>query len=295
MALPLFDTIFPGCCGFKMMFLLKLVISGEYTMDIHDIGFQKSGMSLIEVLVAIAVLALVTVPLMNMFLGGRIITARAGHEVAALNEAQEIMETLKAFPFDRLGCIQGSTGSSQITLDGDVSGNSPVGSLICVTAGKGEGQIREITAFDNSSGIATVSPAWGERPDSSSSYVICNSGELGLGVVRSAASNTVQLDSLESNRDDYYNNYFVEIAGGTGEGQVRKIVDYDGATKTATVEPGWDILPVSGSSYYAVYRYSYSVEFASVNEYLKKVTVKVHYPEGGSYREVSLTTDKLRR
>ena len=56
------------------------------------------------------------------------------------------------------------------------------------------------------------------------------------GVVAAADSATTIKFSAESSAvDDTYNNYYVILTGGTGEGQVRKITDYAGSTKVATV------------------------------------------------------------
>lgn len=43
--------------------------------------------------------------------------------------------------------------------------------------------------------------------------------------------------------DDTYNGWLVEIADGTGEGQVRLIIDYDGTGLVATVHKAWDTNP----------------------------------------------------
>jgi prepilin-type N-terminal cleavage/methylation domain-containing protein len=55
---------------------------------------SESGMSMIEVVVAVAVLGLVTVALLQLFLTGNVFTAVAGHEVAAANLAQERFDSI---------------------------------------------------------------------------------------------------------------------------------------------------------------------------------------------------------
>ena len=50
-------------------------------------------------------------------------------------------------------------------------------------------------------------------------------------------------------RDDYYNGMEVRIIDGTGEGQTRTITDYDGTTRTITVDSAWGSNPAnSGGS-----------------------------------------------
>lgn len=48
--------------------------------------------------------------------------------------------------------------------------------------------------------------------------------------------------------DDYYNNWWISITSGTGYGQTKQITDYDGSTRTATVE--WDNLVDDTSVFY---------------------------------------------
>lgn len=49
-------------------------------------------------------------------------------------------------------------------------------------------------------------------------------------------------------RDDYYNGMEIRIISGTGVGQSRMISDYDGSTRTATVD-AWDTTPDTSSKF----------------------------------------------
>lgn len=49
--------------------------------------------------------------------------------------------------------------------------------------------------------------------------------------------------------DDFYINSWVRIISGTGAGQKRRITDYVGSTKTATVSPAWATAPTNDSVY----------------------------------------------
>jgi|TARA_R110002073_G_scaffold141383_7_gene292502 hypothetical protein len=56
-------------------------------------------------------------------------------------------------------------------------------------------------------------------------------------------------------RNDFYNGMTVQIVSGNGVGQYRRITDYDGLTRTATVESAWGSTPTSSGddvSKYAV-------------------------------------------
>ena len=64
-----------------------------------------------------------------------------------------------------------------------------------------------------------------------------------------ATANTITLDSNASAVDDYYNNLFVGIVGGDGYGELFLITDYDGATKTATIDGAWTATPTTNSIY----------------------------------------------
>ncbi|HHW40737.1 MAG TPA: prepilin-type N-terminal cleavage/methylation domain-containing protein [Syntrophomonadaceae bacterium] len=191
-------------------------------MAIYDyFRLRKSGMSLIEVMVALVILGLTSAALMGLFLAGSRNTVVARHDVEAANVAQEILEQVKAIPEDQLGTAQ--------------------------------------------SGTAT----------------------------------TIQLETGASDANGCYNGMTIAITGGTGAGQVRKIADYNGATRTATVEGAWDTIPDTTTTY-AIFKgvdtgYAYQVTVAP-NGNLATVTVTVTYQATGNrQREVSLTSERLRR
>lgn len=85
---------------------------------------------------------------------------------------------------------------------------------------------------------------------SSLPYASLDTALLGvLGVVRrntavaGGAATAIVLDASASATDDDYNGYVVYLASGTGAGQERMIIDYVGATKTATVDRAWATNP----------------------------------------------------
>ena len=67
--------------------------------------------------------------------------------------------------------------------------------------------------------------------------------------VRSSSSTVVELDPRASSTNDAYNNYSIRIVSGTGVGQIKKITDYVGSTKKATVETVWGTIPDQTSKY----------------------------------------------
>lgn len=68
------------------------------------------------------------------------------------------------------------------------------------------------------------------------------------GTAGAGANTTITLTG-QSATNDVYNNMYVYITEGTGSGQVRKITDYVGATKVATVENAWTTNPDNTSVY----------------------------------------------
>lgn len=70
------------------------------------------------------------------------------------------------------------------------------------------------------------------------------------GHVQSATSTTIVFSGQESSTNDIYNDeYEVHILDGAGYGQIRQITDYDGSTKTATINTAWHSPPDSTSRY----------------------------------------------
>jgi hypothetical protein len=66
---------------------------------------------------------------------------------------------------------------------------------------------------------------------------------------QSATANTITLAAQASASDDTYNEMLIEITAGTGSGQVRKITDYNGTTRVATVETNFSPVPDVTSIY----------------------------------------------
>ena len=72
--------------------------------------------------------------------------------------------------------------------------------------------------------------------------------DTGLQSIRSStaqagAAGTITLDASASAVDDFYNDTLIVLTGGTGVGQVRRIRDYVGATRVATIIPVWTTNP----------------------------------------------------
>ena len=66
------------------------------------------------------------------------------------------------------------------------------------------------------------------------------------GVVSSVPESTVLSDNA-SDKDDFYNAMAIKVAYGLGAGQVRMVIDYDGATRTVVIDVPWVVPPDASS------------------------------------------------
>lgn len=60
---------------------------------------------------------------------------------------------------------------------------------------------------------------------------------------QAGAAGTITLDAGASATDDFYNDAWVVLVGGTGAGQIRLASDYVGVTKVLSVAPNWTTAP----------------------------------------------------
>lgn len=85
----------------------------------------------------------------------------------------------------------------------------------------------------------------GRRLRESSSQVITTGTAIGSGT----GSNQIQLNGDASTIDNAYDPASVSIVGGTGFGQSRGIIQYEGSIKLATVDRNWKVNPDNTSEY----------------------------------------------
>lgn len=72
---------------------------------------------------------------------------------------------------------------------------------------------------------------------------------LGAATATAGSASTITLAVGSSAVDDWYNGLIIFITSGTGSLQARRITDYVGSTRVATVQPNWNTNPASGSVY----------------------------------------------
>jgi hypothetical protein len=87
--------------------------------------------------------------------------------------------------------------------------------------------------------------------------VVLHSGTLDAAVV--VGHNTADLETgVASTVDDFYNHNLIVTTGGTGAGQARMIVDYEGITQQATIAPPWTSAVSTDTTYDVVIGYGHS-------------------------------------
>ena len=178
------------------------------------------------------------------------ILSGATHNIAtsAGRRLREITSTII-----RASTAQGGA-ATYITLDASASATDGAydPALVAIVGGTGIGQSRLIMEYNGTTKRAYVDRDWKTTPDATSEFVIyADAGRehTNEGVLTAATSTTASLNAWASTTDDIYNDCMIFIRTGTGEDQVRHITDYDGATKTVTVDPAWETTPVAGDVY----------------------------------------------
>jgi len=112
-----------------------------------------------------------------------------------------------------------------------------------------------IEVFDNLSTDESSPDYYEKKVNKISNLIkIISVGELGFdegteGTAQGGGTNSIKLADSASSEDDAYNGMYIEITEGTGKGQVRKITDYAGSSKEATVDSDWGTTPDTTSVY----------------------------------------------
>lgn len=81
------------------------------------------------------------------------------------------------------------------------------------------------------------------------SLVASDNSTLQTGTAQGGSNNSITLSAGASAQNDIYNGDVIKIYGGTGQGQTRVIVNYNGTTKVATVDNNWAQNPDITSTY----------------------------------------------
>ena len=95
--------------------------------------------------------------------------------------------------------------------------------------------------------------------------ILSNDGTNTTGTARAGTANTIQ---LAADAPNIGTKQLIRITGGTGSGQIRRIITWNNTTKTATVNPNWATNPDSTSTY-------------SVEDRLTVVLISGNFTAGG--------------
>jgi len=153
------------------------------------------------------------------------------------------------------GTAQGAgTDNNQIQLDTNASSLDGAydPAIVAIVDGTGAGQCRLILQYNGATKVATVDRGWKVQPDDTSEFIIyADPGRehVNEGLAQAGTASSITLNANASSSDDNYINQLVFIRSGTGEDQVRRVTDYNGTTKVATVSPDWIVTPDATSAY----------------------------------------------
>ncbi|XOB41993.1 MAG: PilW family protein [Candidatus Nealsonbacteria bacterium] len=107
----------------------------------------------------------------------------------------------------------------------------------------------------------------------------------------------ITLASTASDEKDFYKDMFIEIIGGTGKGQIRKIVSYNETNQKAEVDSDWDTNPNDTSEYKIDTSYYYIHYYLDTSNNIQNIQRKVityciseDSTDGGCQAEASCKT-----
>lgn len=185
------------------------------------------------------------------------------------------------------GNIQIISSSSSDTESITVTGRNPSGVLISETKN-----------LDGTNSVAMTTHTSWERllkatkgGTTTGTVAVEFASPVRTGNPQSAANSTpslmayIQLDSEASSTNDIYAGHVLRISSGTGAGQIRSIVSYDGSTKRAYVNQDFTTLPDTTS----IFRISVGMVFekspSEITEIRRPFYNAVADPLGGSSRD----------
>ena len=156
-----------------------------------------------------------------------------------------------------------------LDADGDlVPGASALDTEISQDQGTFGDATNEATEIATSSGMYYIDLVAGELDTKSTAGIVKTSTSgakttpfvlypvrlpvIRTGTAQAGAASTMTLDAGAAAIDDFYNGCYVNITNNTptnAQGQARRIVDYVGSTKVATIEGTWGTNPSSSSTF----------------------------------------------
>ena len=137
-----------------------------------------------------------------------------------------------------------------VTGNGGVQAVGSVGAGACVHEGNGFHTYAPAQAETNYDHIAFTFIGTGAIP--ATVQVYSSTEVVTAGIAQAGAAASITLASGASSVNGTYDPALVRITGGTGSGQARLIIQYDGATRVASVDRDWRVVPDATTEYQIV-------------------------------------------
>lgn len=137
-----------------------------------------------------------------------------------------------------------------VTGNGGVQAVGSVGAGACVHEGNGFHTYAPAQAETNYDHIAFTFIGTGAIP--ATVQVYSSTEVVTAGIAQAGAAASITLASGASSVNGTYDPALVRITGGTGSGQARLIIQYDGATRVASVDRDWRVVPDATTEYQVV-------------------------------------------
>ena len=144
------------------------------------------------------------------------------------------------------GSVTSATVSTVVLGSGSGSDDVYNTFVIEIISGTGNTQAREVTDYVGGTTTATLGENWEITPDSTSTYIVHQNSGKCVEQTQNITNKTLDFKPTDSSVNDFYNQNFIKILGGSGTGQIRKITDYNGTTKIANIDTDWQELPDVG-------------------------------------------------
>ena len=149
-------------------------------------------------------------------------------------------------------------GNGIYSLAGNANDRDTIGELVLYATAGGADPMYKIVDIVDYNPFDIVDDVWDELLTGATHNVPTSAGRrlreltapvITAGTATAGTNNTITLDPGASALDGAYDPAIITISGGTGEGQSRLILQYDGATKIAVVDRNWRVNPDNTSEY----------------------------------------------
>lgn len=174
-------------------------------------------------------------------IGGVTATKHDTWQIQAEVDAATISDTTTVVQADVAQISGDSTAADNLELDYDGTGYAKANSTVGLVATATSAQlVDDIWDEALTSGTHDVGYSAGQRLR----YLI-----LSGATAQAGGASSITLANAESATDDIHSENVVSIVAGTGAGQTRLIIEYDGSSRVATVDRPWAVQPDISSVY----------------------------------------------